>query len=126
MSTEEGVSQLEQSFKILVELARRADERMDDHLAWINQLGAAQAELAAAQANADTKIAALADAQIRAEDEMAESRREMAEFRHEMAEFRRVTARLSGRQTETDARLDRLAELVERYVGGRGDDGARG
>ena len=78
---------------------------MDDHLEWINLPGAAQA-------NADAKIAALADARIRAEDEMAE--------------LRRMMGMLSERRAETGARLDRLAELVERYVAGGGGAGARG
>ncbi len=46
--------------EMIVTLLRRMDERMDQHLTWINQLGAAQA-------NAETKLAALTDAQINTE-----------------------------------------------------------
>jgi hypothetical protein len=52
---------LERHFKMLTELAVRASERADD-------ADAGLAEMRAAQANADVRIAALADAQIRTED----------------------------------------------------------
>jgi uncharacterized coiled-coil protein SlyX len=52
---------LERHFKMLTELAVRASERADF-------ADAGLAELRAAQANADARIAALADAQIRTED----------------------------------------------------------
>jgi peptidoglycan hydrolase CwlO-like protein len=46
---------------------RNHGERFDTHMGWINQLGAAQAELTVAQANTEHKIAALVDAQIHTE-----------------------------------------------------------
>jgi hypothetical protein len=52
---------LERHFKILTDLAVRASERADD-------ADAGLAEMREAQANADARIAALADAQIRTED----------------------------------------------------------
>jgi hypothetical protein len=52
---------LERHFKILTDLAVRASERADD-------ADAGLVEMRAAQANADVRIAALADAQIRTED----------------------------------------------------------
>ena len=58
------IASLEKSFQALTQLAVSASERADQHGAWINQLGAAQAE-------ADAKIAALADAQIRTEKALA-------------------------------------------------------
>jgi chromosome segregation ATPase len=66
--TETRTADLENSFQLLTELARNASERADTHDAWINQLGAGQAELRAAQAESEHKIAALADAQIRTTD----------------------------------------------------------
>ena len=55
---------LEKSFQALTQLAVSASERADQHGAWINQLGAAQAET-------EVKIAALADAQVRTEEALA-------------------------------------------------------
>jgi conjugal transfer/entry exclusion protein len=60
VSTEERVAQLESAFATLVQLVRDHGERFDTHLAWINQLGAAQV-------NSEQKIAALVDAQIHTE-----------------------------------------------------------
>jgi len=54
-------SDLERHFKMLTELAVRASERADD-------ADAGLVEMRAAQANADARIAALADAQIRTEE----------------------------------------------------------
>jgi peptidoglycan hydrolase CwlO-like protein len=105
MSTEDRVAQLESAFVTLTRLVQNHGERFDTHLGWINQLGAAQAELTAAQANSEQKIAALVDAQIRTEDEL----RRLAEAqRHSEA-----TA------AEANARLDRLAAMVERLMEGR-------
>lgn len=109
MSTEDRAAQLEGAFATLVQLVRDHGERFDTHLAWINQLGAAQAELtaaqadlAAAQANSEGKIAALVDAQIRTEDELR---------------------RLAEQGAQANARIDRLAELVERLTEGHGEQG---
>jgi chromosome segregation ATPase len=64
MTNEERITRLENSFVILTELARSADEWRDTHLDWINQL-------AEAQSNSDSKIAALANAQIRTDEHIA-------------------------------------------------------
>jgi hypothetical protein len=68
MSVEDRVIKLEtfaadvrEHTRILTALLERHSERMDNH-------DAALAEMHAAQANADARIAALADAQIRTED----------------------------------------------------------
>jgi DNA repair exonuclease SbcCD ATPase subunit len=66
--TETRTADLENSFQLLTELARNASERADTHDAWINQLGAGQAELRAAQAESEHKIAALVDSQLLTEE----------------------------------------------------------
>jgi peptidoglycan hydrolase CwlO-like protein len=116
VSTDERVAQLESAFVTLTQLVRSHGERFDTHLAWINRLGeaqaeltAAQAELTAAQADTEEKIAALVNAQIRTEDEL---RRLAAAQRHS-----EVTA------AEANARLDRLAAMVERLMEGRNGQG---
>jgi hypothetical protein len=103
------VAQLETAFATLVQLARDHGDQLDTQRGWINQLGAAQAELtaaqaelASAQANSEQKIAALVDAQIRTEDELR---------------------RLAEAGAQANARVDRLAEMVERLMGGRNGQG---
>jgi hypothetical protein len=103
LSTEDRVSQLESAFATLVQLTRSHGERFDTHMGWINQLGQAQAELTAAQANSEEKIAALVDAQIHTEAVAA-------------ATNERID-RLVELVARTDAKLNRLAELVERLAG---------
>lgn len=105
MSTEDRVAELESAFVTLTRLVQSHGERFDTHLEWINQLGAAQAqltaaqsELTAAQANSEGKIAALVDAQIRTEDELR---------------------RLAEQNAQANARVDRLAQMVERLMEGR-------
>ena len=112
MSTEDRVAELESAFVTLTRLVQSHGERFDTHLDWINQLGAAQAELTvaqaglasaqaeltAAQANSEGKIAALVDAQIRTEDELR---------------------RLAEQSAQANARVDRLAEMVEQLMDGR-------
>jgi chromosome segregation ATPase len=102
MSTEDRVAQLESAFVTLTQLVRNHGERFDTHMTWINRLGEAQAD-------SEQKIAALVDAQIRTEDEL----RRLAEAqRHSEA-----TA------AEANARLDRLAQMVERLMEGRNGQG---
>ncbi len=88
------IAGLERSFQMLTELARSADGRMDTHQSWINALGEAQA-------NADARIAALADAQIRTEDIIREGRSRADE----------AFARLADAQAHTDKRLDALIDI---------------
>ena len=94
----ERISGLEQSFQMLVELARSADERMDQHLAWINQLGEAQA-------NTETKMAALTDAQIRTDEALSR----LAESQAKLAES----------QAHSDQRLDALIDIVREGRNGK-------
>jgi chromosome segregation ATPase len=105
LSTEERVARLENAFATLLEMAQNQSGRLDDHLGWINQLGSRMEELAAAQANSEQKIAALVDAQIHTEEAL----RRLADEQ----------ARTSAQLAETNARIDRLAETVEKIVGGQ-------
>jgi chromosome segregation ATPase len=82
---------LEDSFQKLMELAVSASERDDTQVSWINELGAAQT-------NADARIAALADAQIRTEEQVSS-----------------LTAQVGS----LTARVDRLTELFERFIEGQ-------
>ena len=95
MSTEERAAQLESAFVTLTRLVQNHGERFDTHMGWVNQLGTAQAELTATQANSEQKIAALVDAQIHTEavaaatneriDRLVESQRQNDSARAEQA-----------------------------------------
>jgi chromosome segregation ATPase len=76
---------------------------------WINQLGTRMEELATAQANSEGKIAALVDAQIHTEDAVAR-----------LAEAQRRTEQTAA---ESNARLDRLAAVVEKLISDRNGKG---
>ena len=91
MSNEERLTNLEEFSRLIVQWARRADERMN--------------ELAEAQANSERKIAALADAQIRTEDAINKLSTSMVDLSEKMAE-------LAAQQTHTDQRLDALIDIV--------------
>jgi chromosome segregation ATPase len=95
MSTEDRVAELENAFVTLTRLVQSHGERFDTHLEWINRLGAASAD-------SEQKIAALVDAQIRTEDELR---------------------RLAEQSAQANARVDRLAEMVERLMEGRNGQG---
>ena len=102
MSTEERVTQLEQAFVTVTQLLQNHSERLDTHMDWVNQLGSGLTELRAAQAESERRIAQLIDEHIRTE----ETFRQLAESQ------RRTDAKVFN----TDARLDRLAEIVERMA----------
>jgi chromosome segregation ATPase len=128
MSVEDRVLQLENSFRTLTQLAVSASERSDQQLAWINQLGTAQAET-------ETKLAALIDAQVRTEDALAALTVKVdaladkvdtlagAQIRTEgaLAALTVKVDALTDSQSRTDARLDRLAALVEQHITGGGE-----
>lgn len=126
MSTEERLSRVENAFVTLTRLAESMSERMDQHLEWINHLGEAQA-------NADARIAALADAQIHTEERMARvetalasvvavSTRSgegmvrvetaLASLVEAQARTESALARLADAQAHTDQRLDALIDIV--------------
>jgi chromosome segregation ATPase len=100
LSTEDRVAELESAFVTLTQLVRSHGERFDTHMGWINQLGAAQAALTAAQANSEQKIAALVDAQIHTESVI----RELAEAQ------KRTEATVNALASKVDA----LTDLIKR------------
>lgn len=134
MSVEERVLRLENAFATLSELAaasedrtdkviallRSMDERMDQHLAWINQLGSAQA-------NTETKLAALTDAQIKTEQTLTVFDARLAALteahirtEQSLASFQerteRALAEVAARQAETAQALANLTEKVAYLV----------
>ncbi len=75
LNLEKFASDVREYTKILTEMIRRHDERLDEHDGMFREADRAIAALAdaqirteAAQANSDARLAALADAQIRTED----------------------------------------------------------
>jgi hypothetical protein len=137
MSTEEKVTQLEQSIAIVTRLLQNHSDRSDTQMDWINQLGAsharhdawliemsaAQAEMSAAQAENDRRIAQLIDEHVRTDDkfrDLADTFKELAvaqqgtqDALNRLAESQRRT---DAKVFDTDARLDRIAEAVERMT----------
>lgn len=99
MSQEERLTRLEQSFVLLTQLANSVDERMDT--------------LAEAQANTEVKIAALADAQIRAEDQIRE-------LTQTVTGLTKAMTTLAESQTHTDRRLDALIDIISQGRQGGG------
>jgi chromosome segregation ATPase len=108
MSTEERLTELERSFVTLTHLLESASERADTHDGWINQLGKAQAELSHAQAETETKIAALVDAQVRTEDVVARLGRAVTQLVESQTRTDAQIAQLTGR-------VDKLTDTLERY-----------
>jgi hypothetical protein len=135
MANEERLLRLENSFVTLVELLENHGERFDG-------LAGAHAELAAAQANSEAKIAALADAQIRTEGaleslagkmetlagrvvEVTEKEVELAAnmstlaantstLAANMSTLAAAQTRQAEAQTHTDQRLDALIDIVRK------------
>ncbi|MDQ3906803.1 MAG: hypothetical protein M3268_00490 [Acidobacteriota bacterium] len=96
MSDEERLTNLEEFSRLIMQWARRAEERMD--------------ELSAAQANSERKIAALADAQIQTEEAIKKLSEKMAD--------------LAAQQAHTDQRLDALIDIVREMREGRPPQGS--
>lgn len=109
MTAEERVLRLENAFAAITELVAKEttrtdvllqlvsdhDARLNQQLTWLNAPGSAQA-------NADQRIAALADAQIRTEETLMR-----------LSESQARTDEALGRLTE---RVNRLADVVERLA----------
>lgn len=127
---EARLSTLAESNRLIAEMIRRHDERVD--------------EFRAARDETDQKLAALVDAQVRAEEEMSKVRSAQAEtdqkiadlvdaqIRHEeahtrgmeevratLAELAGAMKRLSESQAHTDRRLDGLIDIVRELRNGR-------
>lgn len=95
---------------MLVQLARSADERMEQQLGWINQLGEAQADT-------EVKMAALTDAQIKTDEalsSLADRLERLAESQERLAEAQAQSSEAQARSSEGQARLnDALSRLAE-------------
>ena len=130
MAAEERLLRLENAFVTLVELAAKADgrldivddrldqfddrldklltlalsgdERLSQHQLWLNELGAAQA-------NSEARIAALADAQIRLAESQAQAQARIDAALKELAEA----------QAHTDRRLDALIDIISEDRNGK-------
>ncbi|HZG53062.1 MAG TPA: hypothetical protein VEZ40_13080 [Pyrinomonadaceae bacterium] len=120
---EARVSDLEQYFKMLVEMLRRYDERLDevrneqsDADRRIAALADAQIRTEESQSRADARIAALADAQIHTEAAQANANERIAALADAQIRSEDALARMS-------ALVDHLAETVDRYIEGRGGQG---
>jgi chromosome segregation ATPase len=134
---EARVSDLEQYFKMLVEMLRRHDERLDEVRAEqsdadrrIAALADAQIHAEETQSNADRRIAALADAQIHAGEVQSNADRRIAALADAQIRTDKAITRLSGRVDQltenvdrVTGRVDRLAETVDRYIEGRNGQG---
>lgn len=106
MSVEDRVVNLETAFLELSRMAKRADERIDtigESIGLLTQLVARHDarfdHVGGELSNADARIAALADAQIRTEDALG---------------------RLEAQLGRTDEQLNRLADIVERFINNKG------
>jgi alanyl-tRNA synthetase len=147
MSANERLSQLEQTVKTLLELARSASEREDTHITWINTLGEAQADteakiaalvnaqirteealvkLSETQSISDAKITALAIAQIRTEEVLVKlsetqsiSDAKIAALAEAQAKTNEVMTKLAQAQVQTDQRLNALIDIVREGLKGR-------
>ncbi|HKS29755.1 MAG TPA: hypothetical protein VJS44_18160 [Pyrinomonadaceae bacterium] len=122
---------LEEQTKILIELARDHDERLNTQLSWINKLGDAQASMKAemaeltkaqtkaqeAQAYADSRIAALADAQAGTVKALGDSDLKIAKIDKEIAKSNvnlvaifESHLRMEASYRKTEETMSKLAE----------------
>jgi chromosome segregation ATPase len=112
VSTEERLSRVENAFVTLTRLVENISGRMDQHLDWINQLGEAQA-------NADARIAALADAQIHTEERMVRVETALATLVEAQSRSESALARLADAQAHTDQKLNALIDIVREGRNGK-------
>jgi peptidoglycan hydrolase CwlO-like protein len=98
MSDEERLNNPAEFSRLMMQWARRAEERMNEFREGMNEFSENMNELSAAQANSETKIAALADAQIRTEGIVSKLGEEVRELR--------------AAQAHSDHRLDALIDIV--------------
>ena len=110
----ERIASLEKSFQTLTQLAVSASERADQHGAWINQLGTAQAE-------SDVKIAALADAQIHTEEGMNALRAAQTNSDAKLAALADAQIRTEEALTRLTLKVNDLTELVRGGRNGRNE-----
>jgi chromosome segregation ATPase len=148
MSVEERVANLEEAFLALRTIAKRADERQDsmsESIKLLTQMIQRHDErfenVEAEQSNADVRIAALADAQIKTEESLNRIEAQMARTDADVhlatleAQVARTDAdvriaaladaqikteeslnRIEAQMARTDERLNRLADTIERHI----------
>jgi uncharacterized protein YukE len=122
---EARLNTLAESNRLIVELIRRHDERMDEFRATQAEFDearrAVEDELRALRAATEHKLAALVDAQIRGEVSMEKLR--VAQLRSEESTevLRAAQAEAAHKITEMAAALERLSQTVETALrSGRG------
>ena len=120
MSAEDRITRVESAFVMLSELVQNHGERFDTHREWLNKLGARMDELAAAQANTEQKLAALVDAQIHTEQQFARLAEAQARTEDELRRLSEAQARSDQRVDRLADRMNSLADMVERVIGGGG------
>lgn len=91
MADDERIANLQEFAGLMMQWARRAEERLEEFREGMN-------ELRAAQANSEAKIAALADAQIRTEAVVSALGEQVRD--------------LAATQAHSDQRLDALIDIV--------------
>ncbi|HEV3470950.1 MAG TPA: hypothetical protein VG148_16625 [Pyrinomonadaceae bacterium] len=108
-SHERRIVGLSEAFKTVAELSQR-------HQGGVEELRAAQAE-------AEQKIAALADAQIRTEEAVAEAARKVAALAESHERLAASQKRLAESQEHSDRRLDALIDIVRDLADRRKPEG---
>ncbi|HEX8502946.1 MAG TPA: hypothetical protein VF659_20345 [Pyrinomonadaceae bacterium] len=98
MADDERIANLQEFAGLMMQWARRAEERFEEFRGGMNEFREGMNELSAAQANSEAKIAALADAQIRTEASVSSLAVQMRE--------------LAATQAHSDQRLDALIDIV--------------
>jgi predicted nuclease with TOPRIM domain len=94
VADDERLNNLQEFAGLMMQWARRAEERFEEFREGMN-------ELRAAQANSEARIAALADAQIRTEAVVSTLGEQMRE--------------LAATQSHSDQRLDALIDIVRGF-----------
>ncbi|MBA3767362.1 MAG: hypothetical protein H0W99_10310 [Acidobacteria bacterium] len=123
MSIEDRVINLEQAFLALNTLAKRADERHDsvsESIKLLTQMIQHHDERfdrsEAEQSNADARIAALADAQIRTEDALKELSATQSNADTRIAALADAQIKTEEALAKLTEKLDSLADTVERHI----------
>ena len=100
MGDDERLTNLQEFAKLMMQWARRAEERFEEFREGMN-------ELREAQTNSEAKIAALADAQIKTEAVVSALGEQMRE--------------LAATQAHSDQRLDALIDIVRAHFNGKSE-----
>lgn len=116
---EPRVKNVEEAIKLLTQLTLRADERMDNFDANLNNLTTKVEALTDAQISAEARVKTLTDAQIHAEERMDSFDTNLSNLTTKIealtdAQVRteESLSRLAEAQAHTDQRLDALIDIV--------------